>query len=74
MYMSTSINFVIKLKEILFNAVAHGDDSSTPGYIRTLTEATIANIFLYVSVYVVLSFLLFPGGVIIYMISKHIFN
>ena len=74
MYMSTSINFVTKLKEILFNAEVHGDDNNTPAYIRTLTEATIANIFLYVSVYVVLSFLLFPGGVIIYMISKHIFN
>ena len=74
MYMSTSINFVTKLKEILFNAEVHGDDNSTPGYIRTLIEATIANIFLYVSVYVALSFSLFPGGVIIYVISKHIFN
>jgi len=74
MYISTSINCVTNLKEILFNAEVNGDGGSTPGYIRTLTVAIIPKFFLYVSVYVGVSLLVLFGGVIIYMISKHIFN
>ena len=71
MYMSTSIYFVTKLREILIIAEVNGDGGNTPGYNSTSTEAFTADIyvFIYISIYVVLSGLV----VVIYRISKQIF-
>ena len=71
--MSTSIYFVTKLREILIIAEVNGDDGNTPGYNSTPTEAVTANIFMYISICVVLSGLGFLGVVIIYLKSKQIF-
>ena len=73
MYMSSSINFVTKLKEILLIAEVNGDGGNTPGYNSTSTEAFTADIFKYVSVCVGLCGLGFLGVVIIYIRSKQIF-
>ena len=72
MYMSTSIYFVTKLREILIIAEVNGDGDNTPGYNSTSTEAFTADIFIYISICVVFSSLGFLV-VIIYLISKHIF-
>ena len=72
MYMSSSINFVTKLKEILLIAEVNGDGGNTPGYNSTSTEAFTADIK-YVSVCVGLCGLGFLGVVIIYIRSKQIF-
>ena len=73
MYMSSSLNFVTKLKEILLIAEVNGDGGNTPGYNNTSTEAFTADIFKYVSVCVGLCGLGFLGVVIIYIRSKQIF-
>jgi hypothetical protein len=65
--MSSSINFVTKLKEILLIAEVNGDGGNTPGYNST------ADIFKYVSVCVALCGLGFLGVFIIYIRSKQIF-
>ena len=73
MYMSTSIYFVTKLREILIIAEVNGDGGNTPGYNSTSTEAFTADIyvFIYISICVFLSGL--GCLVIIYLISKQIF-
>ena len=73
MYMSSSINFVTKLKEILLIAEVNGDGGNTPGYNSTSTETFAADIFKYVSVCVALCGLGFLGVFIIYIRSKQIF-
>ena len=65
MYMSTSIYFVTKLREILIIAEVNGDGGYTPGYNSTSTEAFTADMFIYISICVVLSSLGFLGVVII---------
>ena len=72
MYMSTSIYFVTKLREILIIAEVNGDGGNTPGYNSTSTEAFTTDMFIYISICVVLSGLGFLGIVIIYLISKQI--
>ena len=71
MYMSTSIYFVTKLREILIIAEVNGDGDNTPGYNSTSTEANTADSSIYISIGVIVSCLGFL--VIIYLISKQIF-
>ena len=71
MYMSSSINFVTKLKEILLIAEVNGDGGNTPGYNSTSTEAYGEDIIIYVPL--CCTILGFLGGIIIYIICKQIF-
>ena len=73
MYMSTSIYFVTKLREILIIAEVNGDGDNIPGYNSTSNEASTSDIyvFIYISICVVFCGLGFL--VIIYLISKQIF-
>ena len=69
--MSTSINFVTKLKEILFIAEVNGDGGNTLGYNSTSTEGYLACMFKHVLLFaVILGFL----GTLIYITSKQIFT
>ena len=72
MYLSTSIYFVTKLREILIIAEVNGDGGNTPGYNSTLTKAFTADIydFIYIPICVVLFSLGFLGVVKINLISK----
>ena len=69
--MSTSINFVTKLKEIVLIAEVNGDGGNTHGYNSTTTEACKEDIFNYKSLCVAI--LGFVEGIIIYIICKQIF-
>ena len=71
MYMSTSIYFVTKLREILIIAEVNGDGGNTPGYNSTSTEAYREDIIKYALL--CCAILVFLGGIIIYIISKQIF-
>ena len=71
MFMSTSIYFVTKLREILIIAEVNGDGGNTHGYNSTLTEAYRENIIKYASI--CCAILVFFGGIIIYIICKQIF-
>ena len=73
MYMSTSIYFVTKLREILIIAEVNDGGGNTPGYNSTLTEVFTADMFIHFSICVGLSGLIFLGVVIIYIRSKQIF-
>ena len=69
--MSTSINCVTKIKEILFIAEVNGDGGNTPGCNSTSTEAYAEDIFKYAPLCgAILGFL---GGIIIYIICNQIF-
>ena len=76
-YISTTINFVIKRKETLFIAEVRDNDGSPPVYMRTSTEAyTITHILkvtLNDALTVVVLVCLLTGGIIIYK-CKEIFN
>ena len=69
--MSTTTNFVTKLKEIVFIAAVRDDGGNTPGHIRRSTE-TSTMLTLSVVLPVVVLVCLLTGGVIIYK-SKGIF-
>ena len=68
MYMSSSINFVNKLKEMLFIAEVNGEGGNTPGYNSTSTEAYTADMFKYALLCVAI--LGFLGGIISYIICR----
>ena len=66
MYMSTSIYFVTKLREILIIAEVNGDGGSTP-----LTKEYSADMLKYALICV--GILVFLSGIILFIRSKQIF-